>query len=619
MAEHIGWKPALSAALGKIGETLAVRQVALTSNLIYTIPEGTPSGIVHRVAFTQDGTGGHTVTYGGSPVTVDLTDGSHTEVELWPNGTATRTVVYPNAAASGPLNTEAVQDIVGAMVTGAGGTYDDTDGTITLPGGSGGYPVQQVTLTADLAYTLPVGAPTDQVIGVVFTQDVIGGHTVTFAGSIDAAQAPIRSTGVTIVEFYPLGSGSWRAYSDYVTTSTPTYPTTPPADSVPPVAGTITASNVTSTGFRLTTAGWSDEGGLDPLPFSYSLDGGSTWTAWQESEIYNASGLTPATAHQCMHRVRDYAGNITVGSPLNVTTLVVITWAPTFTMGTPGLTSIVATASVLSAQASSYQVSYDGGATQSTIAPSGNAFTLSGSAGQAYTNTRLRAVRGTEVGSWVSVPSYTLQAGVTLTPTYRGISVKKEPTLTSTTWAAVPLGTPSATRTVIVYVERDSPSLSTAEDLSTATLTVGGVAATADLAFNPHETVVDAMDRRTAVYRAVVPSGTTGDIVFTTPKVSVQTRMAAWTIDAPLALVAANRSSRLPTGPASLTVATSEGGFIVAAVVNNNATTAWTGLPAPDWNVSEYSGGWVGGNGQATTISATATSGRLLLASYQGA
>ena len=148
---------------------------------------------------------------------------------------------------------------------------------------------------------------------------------------------------------------------------------------------------------------------------------------------------------------------------------------------------------------------------------------------------------------------------------------------------------------------------------------MGGVAATADIAFNPHTTDLAAMDRRTAIYRAVVPSGTTGDIVFTTPKVAVQTRMAAWTIDAPLALVAANQSGRLPTGPVSVTVATSEGGFIVAAVVNNNATTTWTGLPAPDWNVPEYSGGWVAGNGQATTISALAASGRLLLASYQGA
>lgn len=36
--------------------------------------------------------------------------------------------------------TEAVQDIVGSMVTGAGGTYDDAAGTITLPGGGGSDP-----------------------------------------------------------------------------------------------------------------------------------------------------------------------------------------------------------------------------------------------------------------------------------------------------------------------------------------------------------------------------------------------------------------------------------------------------------------------------------------------
>ena len=97
MAEYIGWKSSLTAALGKIGETLAVRQVALTSNLIYTIPEGTPSGIAHRVAFTQDGTGGHTVTYGGAPVTVDTTAGAETLVEVWPGGR----VVYPGAAGGG--------------------------------------------------------------------------------------------------------------------------------------------------------------------------------------------------------------------------------------------------------------------------------------------------------------------------------------------------------------------------------------------------------------------------------------------------------------------------------------------------------------------------------------
>ena len=58
---------------------------------------------MHRVAFTQDGTGGHTVTYDGDPLTVGTTAGASTLVELWPNGTAARAVVYPDPAV--PTNT----------------------------------------------------------------------------------------------------------------------------------------------------------------------------------------------------------------------------------------------------------------------------------------------------------------------------------------------------------------------------------------------------------------------------------------------------------------------------------------------------------------------------------
>ena len=43
-----------------------------------------------------------------------------------------------------PPDAEAVQDIVGSMVAGAGGTYNDAAGTITLPSGSGG---DAVTMT----------------------------------------------------------------------------------------------------------------------------------------------------------------------------------------------------------------------------------------------------------------------------------------------------------------------------------------------------------------------------------------------------------------------------------------------------------------------------------------
>ena len=84
MAEYTGWKPALTAALSKVGETIAVEQITLTAPLAYTLPIGTPSGVVHSVVFTQNNVGGHTVTYGGAPVTVDLTAGASTLVEVWP-------------------------------------------------------------------------------------------------------------------------------------------------------------------------------------------------------------------------------------------------------------------------------------------------------------------------------------------------------------------------------------------------------------------------------------------------------------------------------------------------------------------------------------------------------
>ena len=73
MVEYTGWKPALTAALSKVGETIAVEQITLTAPMAYTLPAGTPSGVVHSVVFTQNNVGGHTVTHDGQPVTVDLT------------------------------------------------------------------------------------------------------------------------------------------------------------------------------------------------------------------------------------------------------------------------------------------------------------------------------------------------------------------------------------------------------------------------------------------------------------------------------------------------------------------------------------------------------------------
>lgn len=71
-----------------------VEQVTLTGNLAYTLPAGASPNRVHSVVFTQDTTGGRTVTYDGKPVAVDLTAGASTVVELHPvaGGYVVRTV-----------------------------------------------------------------------------------------------------------------------------------------------------------------------------------------------------------------------------------------------------------------------------------------------------------------------------------------------------------------------------------------------------------------------------------------------------------------------------------------------------------------------------------------------
>ena len=95
MATYTGWKAALSAALGKVADTTAAHQITLTAPLVLTVPAGFPAGQVYRVTLTQDATGGHTVTYGGSPVTVDTTAGAQTLVDIWPNGEVAYPVTTP--------------------------------------------------------------------------------------------------------------------------------------------------------------------------------------------------------------------------------------------------------------------------------------------------------------------------------------------------------------------------------------------------------------------------------------------------------------------------------------------------------------------------------------------
>ena len=103
-----------TAEQGAKADASDVATITLTAPLALTIPAGFPAGQVYRVTLTQDGTGGHTVTYGGSPVTVDTTAGAVTTVELHPAG-AGYVVRYPAKAALGTAATTSAADYATAV------------------------------------------------------------------------------------------------------------------------------------------------------------------------------------------------------------------------------------------------------------------------------------------------------------------------------------------------------------------------------------------------------------------------------------------------------------------------------------------------------------------------
>ena len=109
----------------------------------------------------------------------------------------------------------AAQQLAAKANTADLGTAATTDATDYATAARGAYPVQQVTLTGNLAYTLPVDAPADQVISVVFTQDATGGHTVTYDDQ--PVTVDLAAGATTQIELRPTGSGWAVAYPPPVT------------------------------------------------------------------------------------------------------------------------------------------------------------------------------------------------------------------------------------------------------------------------------------------------------------------------------------------------------------------------------------------------------------------
>ena len=153
--------------------------------------------------------------------------------------------------------------------------------------------------TASDTYTIP----TTENVQYLVDGSVVAAGTYPAVGTVVVTAEALN--GYTL-DGYPSGGWSFTFSSGTVDVTAPT-------------AGSLVASSVTASGFTLTVTGASDAIGLHAQPYAFSTDGGSTWTPWQASAVYVATGAE-ATTYSCQHKVRDAALNEATGTPINVTT-----------------------------------------------------------------------------------------------------------------------------------------------------------------------------------------------------------------------------------------------------------------------------------------------------------
>ena len=188
------------------------------------------------------------------------------------------------------------------------------------PGDFATATVVWVTLTtAAQAITLPAATEGAQRI-VVLTQDGTGGRTATWPEEViwEGGAIPSVPSGPSERAVFTLlgaASGVWLGFLSGMFAA----PVVP--DTTAPTSGTLTASLITSSAFRLTATGSGDNVALHAQPYRFSVDNGVSYGAWQVSPNADFTGRTASTAYTCLHQVRDAAGNTSTGSPITATTL----------------------------------------------------------------------------------------------------------------------------------------------------------------------------------------------------------------------------------------------------------------------------------------------------------
>ena len=203
------------------------------------------------------------------------------------------------------------------------------------------------------------GSGIEQVSGTVTldaTGPAIREFFTTGATTFKANGADTLISSFTAVVWRRNAQGSWgyQIVQDAWTT-----PTTTP-DTTKPTAGTLASSAVSNTSFTVTVSGASDDRALASAPYRFSLDNGATWTAWQSSNTYTATGRTASTSYSVKAEVRDAAGNTSQTPALTVTTSA----QPANSLPTATLT---VTASNLTATATWTTADADGDTVKATV------------------------------------------------------------------------------------------------------------------------------------------------------------------------------------------------------------------------------------------------------------
>lgn len=447
-----------------------------------------------------------------------------------------------------------------------------TQGTITLTPVHGC--THTLTLTGDAEITLdPAPGGTIATLAVTYA-----GYSLTVDGTAWTA-------AVLVLHRF---AGVWHVTAAGESVATPI------PDTVAPTAGALTASAVTASGATLTVTGAADETALHATPYSFSLDGGATWLPWQAGATYAAS-LSASSTYSVSHRVRDAAGNITMGTPIEVTTPAAsdttAPTAPTLAVDATSQTQLVATVTggTDAVGVTQRRVRLDGGAWE--VLTVATTKTYSGlTAGSAHT---IDAQAGDAAGNWSTSASWSgSTAAPTITPllpadlaglyAHYDLSDSAKVTTTSgyvTSISQAALGASPSTLSGAGVAPLNNPSAGS----QIVTSTVNGLAAvrvpsTVNIGTSTFPSPQPAFTAATIfhVFKAVtLPTGITGWSLANLPQAGIgQGGTDGWQVTGLKASVGGTSDTNTVAGQTYVQVSTHSGG--VTTIYRSNWSTAVT-------------------------------------------